>query len=133
MSILKKTILPSILLFSLFIFSGCSSQNNNQTVDVGNQDAVVQSQLLTEQVEKDYQVQLANILAPYWLTGQFTGIKDQILDLRAPSQDLNLHLNLVLALQDLEDGTNDNDQEKIDQAKKRIDQLANQYDWLKSK
>jgi len=120
-----KKILPLTLLLWVFIFSGCSLSQPTDQVD--DQPLIVNN----EKQEQQYQDQLVAILEPYWLSGEFLGLKEQILDLRAPAKFLDLHLNLVLALQDLETGTGASDQTKIDLAKNNIKELIESYNWLK--
>jgi len=79
-----------------------------------------------------YESDLRLILAPYWQKKNFAGLKDQILELRAPADYLDLHLNLVMAFELIEQGQKNADAEKIEAGMDKISQLSGQYPWLQS-
>ena len=80
--------------------------------------------------EAEYQQSLSEILKPYWATGQTDGIKDQILALIAPAEYLNLHFDLVVAFELMEQGNLKGDSVKINQGVTKLNQLKSQFTWL---
>ncbi len=122
---IKRFFLLIILVIALISVSGCLSfvskkENINQSSSGSNL-----------QLEKEYQQSLKVILQPFFKENQFSGIREQILELRAPVKYLDLHLNLVLAFDLIQQGQEASDQAKIEEGLEKINQLKDQYPWIK--
>ncbi|NUM25090.1 MAG: hypothetical protein HUU49_00530 [Candidatus Buchananbacteria bacterium] len=78
----------------------------------------------------DYQANVQQTLKQYWQTGESAGIKDRLLAFTTPSDFLDLHLDLVIAFELIEQGQSGNDQEKIAGAKAKLEALKTQYPWI---
>ena len=119
----------SKLFFIIFVFSlvlfGCS-----KNVDQGeaNNNVEQKKPAITSQ---GYKQSLNAILQPYWDSLQPAGVKNKILELTAPAEFLSLHLNIVIAFELIEQGQKDSDQGKIEEGIDRLNNLANNNDWLK--
>lgn len=130
--IIKKIFRQQNILITVFIFglavSGCvkNVQNNDQ----GNINNNVEQNkpVITSE---SYKQLLSAILQPYWDSLQPAGVKDKILELTAPAEFLNLHLNIVIAFELIEQGQKDSDQGKIEDGIDRLNNLANNNDWLR--
>jgi len=121
----KKFFNFTTLALLIFLLAGCGiSKKTNQPV-INNNQAQTGAELNLE-LEASYQKDLVAALQPYWTSHRADDIKTKILDLRAPAKFLDLHLNLVLAFEQLESG----DQAKVAIAVERIDELKTQYPWL---
>jgi|SRR3989344_5673338 len=116
------------LVILLLLFLALSACLRGQADNFSNQPA--SPAISQEDLDRQYQASLKEILGPYWQTGQISGLKDQILALRAPSQYLDLHFNLVVAFELIEQGQADADQAKIEDGLSKLDQLKGQYPWL---
>jgi hypothetical protein len=122
----KKVFSLLILLGLIFLVSGCfnlrsasdSNSNNNQ------------SKAITPEPEIQYEPALKEILQPYWQDQGITELKTKILALKAPAEYLDLHLNLVIAFELIEQGQRDADQAKIEEGIEKLEQLKIQYPWL---
>lgn len=130
--VIKKIFRQQNILIIVFIFglavSGCvkNVQNNDQ----GNINNNVEQNkpVITSE---SYKQSLSAILQPYWDLLQPAGVKDKILELTAPAEFLNLHLNIVIAFELIEQGQKDSDQGKIEDGIDRLNNLANNNDWLR--
>lgn len=122
---MKKVLL--ILILSLAV-SGCLKKQITSNEVIGNNNA---TPAIEEIVTKEsYQDDLKNVLMPFWSQGSRDKIKEQILGLTVPSEYLDLHFNLVIAFEMIEQGSKDSDQEQIDLGLAKIDRLAQEYSWL---
>ncbi len=123
---MKKIYLFLFILFALVVLSGCSifvnKNNNNANLQNGN--------AINPELEKQYEKSVKSILQPAYLGQGISGIKQQILDLRAPAKYLDLHLNLVLIFDSIEEGQKQADQAKIEAGLDKLEQLKQQYPWL---
>ncbi len=117
-----------VLLVLVFLPSACLKIN--QLASNSNISESPQKILSEEELEDKYQVSVQEIMAPYWQSGEVNGLKDKVLALHVPGKYLDLHFNLVIALELIEQGQRDSDQEKIDNGKEKIAELKNEYDWL---
>jgi len=90
-----------------------------------------QSAARNVELERQYEKSVKEILTPFWAGQPTSGIRQQLLDLRAPALYLNLHINLVLAFDLIEQGQTESDQAKIESGLDRLNGLAGQYAWLK--
>lgn len=119
----------SKLFFTIFVFSlvlfGCSKNVDQEKV---NNNIEQKKSVITSD---SYKQSLNTILQPYWDSLQPVGVKDKILELTAPAEFLNLHLNIVIAFELIEQGQKDSDQGKIEEGIDRLNNLANQNDWLR--
>ena len=70
------------------------------------------------------------ILKPFWQQTQSSGLKEQILALSVPAKYLQLHLDLVLAFDLIEQGQQEADQDKIEKGLTKINQLKDKYPWI---
>ena len=128
----NDVLIMSKLFFIIFVFSltfaGCVKdvQDNDRGVNKNNIEQ--NKPVITSQ---SYQQSLNAILQPYWDSLQPAGVKNKILELTAPAEFLNLHLNIVIAFELIEQGQKDSDQSKIEDGIDRLNNLANNNDWLK--
>jgi len=102
-----------------------------------------------EELTKNYQLEVKNILAGYFteqgkiaLTSDLkpneksewlvlvTNIKNQLLDLKLPGDYRDLHLQLVLNFNAIEEGLVD-DFSGVEEAQVKLDGLVAKYPWLK--
>ncbi len=123
-----------VLIILALTVSGCfkkSADQNFQPVDLtetNNQATVNQS--VQKVLAGDYQNKVQIILKPYWTAGGTAGIKDQLLSLTTPAEYLNLHFDLVVAFELIEQGQLNGDQEKIDRGIEKLSQLKDSFIWL---
>ena len=128
----NDVLIMSKLFFIIFVFSltfaGCVKdvQDNDRGVNKNNIEQ--NKPVITSQ---SYQQSLNAILQPYWGSLQPAGVKNKILELTAPAEFLSLHLNIVIAFELIEQGQKDSDQGKIEEGIDRLNNLANQNDWLR--
>ncbi|OGY44901.1 MAG: hypothetical protein A2729_03925 [Candidatus Buchananbacteria bacterium RIFCSPHIGHO2_01_FULL_39_14] len=117
------------ILLTLFFLSGClaTRNNNNNSLVNQNQSINVANQ---EEIESQYQAKVREVLNTYWLNGEISSLKGKILDLRAPAKYLDFHFNLVVALEFLEQGKTQADNQKIKQGEEKINRLKNDYPWI---
>ena len=106
--------------------TGCFGNSN----DKGNQNINQAVNKSNPELEKKYEKELKAILKPVWQDTQVNNIKDQILELRAPAKYLNLHLNLVLAFEEIEKGQALADQAQIESGLEKLNDLKKQYPWM---
>ena len=126
----KKFFKFLVLLFLVFSISGCfKTETASNFNDSGNLEP---KKLSAEELEDQYQSLLAEILKPYWQNQGIAGIKDKILALTAPAEYLDLHFNLVVAFELIEQGQASADQAKIEEGLEKIGELKNQYSWINS-
>lgn len=92
-----------------------------------NNQATIQS---NPELEKKYEQQLKIILKPFWTNNDPDNLQEQILELRAPAKYLDLHLNIVLAFDLINQGRLTEDQAKIEEGLEKLNQLKKQYSWL---
>lgn len=122
---MKKFLQFLILLFLVFTISGCFK---TKSPAVNNQ---IGSKALTqEELETQYESALKEILKPYWVDNSVAGLKDKVLALTVPVEYLDLHFNLVIAIELIEQGSQTSDQAKIEDGLEKIAELKNEYDWL---
>ncbi|MFA5022483.1 MAG: hypothetical protein WC508_05400 [Patescibacteria group bacterium] len=114
------------LFFLVLSFSGCGKSTN---ISNGNQGTnTLQQENL--QLERSYEQDLKQVLAPYWQTRDIAGVRDKILNLKAPAKYLDLHLNLVIAFDLLEQGQKAGDETKTKSGLDKLSQLKDSYNWL---
>ena len=125
----QKIFTVGILLALVFSLSACTMMGKKTSVG-SSSDAAASNPAL----EKEYEDQLSAILHPIWSADEnidWEKIKASVLALRTPAKYLDLHLNLVLSLDSLEQGIISASQEKIESALDKIKALKEQYPWLK--
>jgi len=123
---IKNFFILLTLLSLIFFISGCDKLNQKD-----NQPAIQSAPPTQLQLEEQYQSKLKEILQPYRQNKEVAGLKDKIIDLRSPAKYLDLHFNLVIAFESIEQGQADSDQAKIEAGLEKIDKLIDQYSWLK--
>lgn len=126
LSILNRRFFGLIFLLSLFLSLSACQKNQPKSFDNESAPPAVNQEDLSSQ----YQASLQEVLKPYWQNGQIEGVKNQILALRAPSQFLDLHFNLVIAFELIEQGQANADQAKIEDGLSKLDQLKKQHSWI---
>ncbi|MFA6410070.1 MAG: hypothetical protein WCW26_00630 [Candidatus Buchananbacteria bacterium] len=124
-----KVIFLLVLFFLAVPLLGFSC-SKKKSINENQQKANLQAELENPKLEREYEVALKAVMDPYWQTGDYSGLKDKILAQKAPAKYLDLHLNLVIALDSLEQGTKESDQVKIKTAQDNLLKLKNQYRWL---
>ncbi len=97
----RKVFIFIILAFLSFALVGCFKKSESLVnKNMPNQPKPEEPKDLVA----DYQSSLVEILKPYWERKEILGVKDKILTLKAPAQYLDLHFNLVVAFELLEQG-----------------------------
>lgn len=120
---MKKVFLALCLCAALV--AGCSGFNRG--ADTNTQQQVKSN----PELEREYREEVRDLLAPVFSNYEVTGVREALLDVTVPSAYLDLHLDLVLALDAIETARQNADQAGIEAGLERIDDLADQYDWLK--
>lgn len=120
----KKILVLLILIFLVLPVSACLKNKSAQPA--ANQPKI----LTAAEQQTQYESALKEILKSYFQDNKITGIKDKILELKAPGQYLDLHLNLVITFELLEQGKAGSDQAKIEQGLDKINKLKSQYSWV---
>lgn len=128
----RKLLFLFFSLFLVFFLSACFKAKDRTDLNIRtNEPQPEPVKILTEaEQEQNYQIQVKDILKPYWQKQGLAGIKDKILVLRAPAEYLDLHFNLVVALEVLEQGKNSSDQEKVEEGMAQLEALKSRYPWL---
>ena len=126
MAKIRRGKLIFILLFFIFLLSACAKSPNLFT----NLNTSQPETLSLEEIERQYESSLQEILKPGWENKEISGIKDKILALKAPTKYLDLHFNLVIAFELIEQGQKAADQAKIEDGLEKIAKLKTQYPWL---
>jgi hypothetical protein len=126
---MRRYLLSTILFLAAacLLVTGCGLKNNSLT----NSGLPSEKKVDTSRAEQKYENDLKTILQPYWQSQQPVGIKDQILALKVPAKYSNLHLNLVIAFELLEQGKAKSDQTKINSGNHKLNKLVSEYSWLK--
>ena len=133
----KTRFLFLIIVLSFFI-SACmfnqgknvvnSNESSSSTI-IGNESSAPAKK---KPSPKDYENSVKEILKPGWKeSGNITDLKEELIALTAPVQYLDFHLQLVIALELIEQGKSNSDQVKIDDGLNKISELENQYQWLR--
>lgn len=127
----KKLTTIFLLVITTIILSACGiGSNNNQSKSFFGDQQQKQVNSSNPQLEKEYEKELKTIMAPVWQSQQLDGVKDKVLALKAPAKYIELHLNLVLALDKIETGKTNSDQTKVQEGLDKLNQLKTQYPWL---
>jgi len=125
--VIRKVFIFIIFVFLGFTLAGCFNQSELQVnKDIQNQPKQEEQNNLVA----DYESNLVAILKPYWEDKEIIGIKDKILTLKAPAQYLDLHFNLVVAFESLEQGQLTSNQNKTKEGEEKIQALRTEYPWL---
>ena len=125
-----------LILSTTFIFGGCKLNNfvnNPQQIQVVENfsDSSSDETIDLEKLSQDYEKSLKDAMAEFWTTNQAAETKEIVLNLKTPSQYLDLHLKLVIALDEVEQGQLVADQSQIDSGMEKINELSNQYSFIK--
>ncbi len=123
---MKKYIRISVIIILLFSLSACGFGRKEKQID--NSEAEKIKNII--KMEKEYKSAASAILKPYFQSQEFSGIKNEILELKVPSEYLDLHFNLVVAFELLEQGRAESDQSKIENGLEKINKLKEEYPWL---
>ncbi|MCK4554023.1 hypothetical protein KAU19_03600 [Candidatus Parcubacteria bacterium] len=140
---MSKKITIFIILISILILTSCSiikpaADKENKTVGQDNNqqaDKSIDMGLLT----KAYQMEVKVILNNYLRQTQDESLitiddvkqtKNSFLALKMPSKYKDLHLNLVLAMDKMEDYLFDGDEGKLRASQELIKQAKEEYEWL---
>ncbi|HLC89622.1 MAG TPA: hypothetical protein VJG65_01535 [Patescibacteria group bacterium] len=110
------------------IFSGCLFRN--KAIESTAADDQNEEKISGRQQEKSYEESLPKILQLFFENQNHLGLKEKILELRAPAKYLDLHFNLVVAFELIEQGKAENDQKKVDSGINKIRDLEKKYPWL---
>lgn len=123
---MKKVFLLALLVF----ITACTPRQ--QVLDNQNGDNL---QIVQEEkrvvTQSEYEGQVKTALQGYYTTNDVTAVKDQIVSLTVPAEYLDVHFELVVAFELLDQGQKQNDQSKIDQGQKKLEELSKTYTWLK--
>ena len=108
-----------------------TEQDNNQTADKS-----IDMGLLTKAYQMEVKVVLNNYLRQTQDESLITvddvsRTKNSLLGLKMPAQFKDLHLNLVLAMDKMEDYLIDGDEGKLRESQELIKQAKEEYEWLK--
>jgi len=124
-----------IFIFLLFIFAviltGCFNSSSGSKIKPVNQEKndQVENKPAVD-LEKEYEAMVVEVLKPYFEKERIDNIKDQLLELKVPPKYLDLHFDLVIAFEQIEQGQKASDQEKIEAGLEQIKKIKNQYPWL---
>lgn len=122
-----------VLLLSLTVIGCVKGKTNSSSLDDGKKVKQEVAQVKSQQeLEKDYQNSLTLILDPYWSSKDISGIKEQILELTAPAKYTQLHFDLVVAFELLEQGRKDSDQSKIEQGIDELNSIVAKNPWIRN-
>src|SRR3989338_8487292 len=110
------------------IFSGCLFRN--KAIESTAADDQNEEKISGRQQEKSYEESLPKILQLFFENQNHLGLKEKILELRAPAKYLDFHFNLVVALELIEQGKTQADNQKIKQGEEKINRLKNDYPWI---
>jgi len=129
---------PKLIALIVFIslgLLGCQAKNlpiinqdNNSNKPAINAPA---EKVDLEKLTQNYEQGIKNALVQFWENNRAAEAKEEILDLKTPSQYLDLHLSLVIALETIEQGNLTADSAKIQAGLEKINQLAAQYSFIK--
>lgn len=123
---MKKFFLLAILVF----ITACTPKQ--QVLDSGDdKDLQVAQEERNVITQSEYEAQVHNALKAYWATGEVAGVKDSIVALTVPSQYLDVHFNLVVAFELLDQGQKQDDASKIKKGQEQLEELSKNYTWLK--
>ena len=114
-----------IAIVSTLLITGCGLKPS-ATVDQNN----VNSEQIAE-LEATYRQELHDVLAPFFTNNQVDDIRTALLDLRTPHRYLDLHIGLVYAFDQIEQGRLESDQAKIEAGFEQIHGLADQNEWIR--
>ena len=114
-----------IVIIGMVLITGCALRPS-ATTDQNN----VNSAQIAE-LEATYRGQLHDALAPFFASNQVKGIRTTLLDLRTPHRYLDLHIGLVYAFDQIEQGRLESDQAKIEAGFEQIHGLADQHEWVR--
>ena len=134
----NKNANQTFFIFGLIAFSltltGCFQPGKKISADNAGQAAANEQQKAAnnQALEHQYEISVPTILKPYWQNNDVADLKAEILALTVPVKYLDLHLNLVMALENIEQGRAGSDQAKIQAGVDKINKLAADYNWLKS-
>jgi len=128
--VMKKIYIFIVLILTAsFILTGCSKNPKTQSVQTpGGEQLELPA---NPELEKNYEKQLSTLFKTFWQTQDETGLRDQVLELRAPAKYLDLHLNIVLALDMIEQARISGIQSQVDEGVSRLNSLSSQYSWFK--
>jgi len=82
-------------------------------------------------VDTEFNNFITTFLAPFFASNQVEGIRTTLLDLRTPHRYLDLHIGLVYAFDQIEQGRLESDQAKIEAGFEQIHGLADQNEWIR--
>ena len=133
-----------LLIMVVYLIFGPTIDNQNQTIgyeQTANQNNNQQADKLVDMglLAKAYKTEVKVILNNYLrqtqdksiLTAEYAEqIKSQLLNLKMPTKFKDLHLNLVLALDKMEDYLIDGCEEKLQASQELINQAKEKYEWL---
>lgn len=119
--------------FICLLSAGCGKKNvaqDNAALPANDEPAAVEPVLTPAEQEAAYEAGIKAGLKPFWQQQDVTGIKDKVLELRAPVKYLDFHLKLVIALENLEQGRAAGDAAKIESAVDQLNALKGKYPWI---
>ena len=133
-----------LLIMVVYLIFGPTTDNQNQAINYKQTDNQNNNQQVDKPIDmglltKAYQMEVKVILNNYLrqtqdksiLTAEYAEqIKSQLLDLKMPTKFKDLHLNLVLALDKMEDYLIDGSEEKLQTSQELINQAKEEYEWL---
>ena len=102
---------------------------SEKSTSVGDRNTIVVD---TANLTAQYQHDVAVALESYWAAGVTTGIKDAVLDLRVPQELLDVHFQLVLTLEQLEQAEADDNDVLMVTAHDTLVQLREKHTWMAS-
>jgi uncharacterized protein YpmS len=120
----------------LFLYLVLTSRplDGNIELEANNQSEEINTRLVN-----DYKNNANKILASYWQLSRDKEIsieecgylKDRLLELKVPSDFKELHLNLVMAFDKLEDYLENGGEKEKAESKRIIEQAMADYEWLR--
>jgi hypothetical protein len=129
---IKKITLLAFCFLFVFTLSACRRQlalpdQENQQVNMATQQNQQQPTYTPEELKNNYQQSLRTELNAFLQSGNAQVAKENILELRTPVDYLQLHLDMVLAFEDIQSG----DDQKAQEGRAKIEVLRQQNDWLR--
>lgn len=123
-----------ILFFVAVLLAGCglkNSQAGQSNIQPKGTGAEAEPAVDQEKLTQDYETAVSLAMAEFKQNNEAAKARETVLNLKTPSQYLDLHLNLVIALDEVAQGQLDNDQIKIDSGLEKINDLTKQYSFIK--
>lgn len=122
-----KKIIP-FLIISLFLSACIKKQTDFFNDGLPVEDS---AEAITAVTPEMYQQEVKEILSSFWQDQESLNIKQDLIGLTVPREYMDLHLNLVVVFQKLEQGADGSDQALVEEALDELNDLVQDYPWIK--